>query len=186
MSAEKALVGFTPSLDNEGPQRRKRAEAAQNKRSGHKKVLDGLRKVIRDVVDAQNTPSSTSFFGFFRKARQQTLSKDDFQKLVEVAHDAFPPRMDLPVLVCDVTLETAKVYPVQLKDIEKCKLLISAIQHLADVCRLEDTCGRRYHSPLDVSSYVPNISLTDADHVNLSHAPLGNGVVHSVRIHPFS
>ena len=94
--------------------------------------------------------------------------------------------MDLPVLVCDVTLETAKVYPVELKDIEKCKLLISATRYLANVCRLEDTCGRRYHSPLDVSSHIPYIPLTDANHINLSHAPLGNGVVHSVRISPLS
>lgn len=53
---------------------------------------------------------------------QPTLPSETLKRLQSVAHHAFPKRMDLPVLVCDIRAKDAVVYRGQLKDIESGEL----------------------------------------------------------------
>lgn len=111
--------------------------------------IDSLRRPKWDIRGRKKSakPSLASVSG--ENSGQPTLPPETLQNLENVAHHAFPKRMDLPVLVCDIRRDDAIVYRGQLKDIESCTLVSRISVFRANNRSLENQTKRCNHS-LDV------------------------------------
>jgi hypothetical protein len=83
--------------------------------------------------------------------RHSRRSKSPTQKeLISVVNNAFPPRMELQVLVCDIMPDHASWQRIRLGDIEKCKTFSRSGRSSTYHFRLARETDKRYRA-MDVS-----------------------------------
>ena len=104
-SAQTALNKFEERLfDPSRIERLVKTGAALKARQEDKETLDILKKYQQKS----------------KKARAKWIH-DHEQRLIQVAHNAYPQRMELPILICDVWTDRAQVTVGKLSEIERCK-----------------------------------------------------------------
>lgn len=116
--SQNALTTF----DATPPERRhtqevKQAEDAANVREENLNFLDKLTRRKWDFR-SRNRAAKPRIASRRQEPEQLKLPTETLEKLKDVAHDAFPPRMDLPVRICDIRLEDAEITTGSVKEIE--------------------------------------------------------------------
>lgn len=142
----------------------------------HAETVEKLRKWAKH---REKSMSSKIFRRIFLKRFSATMPPD--HKLYESIDYFFPPRFDVLVTVCDFGDGRAERREVRLGDIErgKSKLQAEAEAKQLTVCRVSSKAFLVYCS-VDVRKHSSLFHPAGTDKIN-RHAPLGIGLLHSVR-----
>lgn len=124
-TAQNTLTTFETRDDSDTAikaQSKAKANEAHEQRMSHAKKLEPLglpawKEKEQDKIAEQNVATASPV-----RHDRHDLNQDRLDELIAVAHGAFPPRMELPVLICDVYEEGADIEAGEVGKIESCKI----------------------------------------------------------------